>query len=131
MIVPTDQLYRDQVALIYQNPQQFSPRILIALALIESGETQGLQVLKRCLEVSFQAGYPTMSLWILSLCKKYAPLASYQDWYTKLSEQYSNTLNTPKSSSLSYADLLEQQNEEMDDLEKKCRTSYFKCSTWT
>jgi CRP-like cAMP-binding protein len=118
MILPTDQLYRDQLMLIYQNPHQISPRILIALALIESEEPQGYQLLNRCLEVSFYEGYPTLSLWVLSLLKKYKPLQSYQEWYQRLSQYYSKTLEAPKTQSISYEELLTSNSALLDDQEK-------------
>jgi cAMP-dependent protein kinase regulator len=92
-MLPTDQLYREQLALLYQDPRALIPRVVVGLALMESGEISGLSLLKSCLEVSLKVGRPVISLWTLALLKKYAPLLDTEPWIERFLSLYAATLN--------------------------------------
>ena len=91
-MLPTDTLYRAQLAKLYQDPKQLSPRVAVAVALAESGLPDAGRLLQECLKVSLHQGEPVLALWILNLMKRYAPLLDIQEGFESLTSSYAKTL---------------------------------------
>jgi cAMP-dependent protein kinase regulator len=92
-MLPTDQLYREQLSLLYDNPQQLAPRVITAYALVESGQKEGVKLLEEIVKHAFHNGEAVTALWCITLLKKYAPLVSVKTWIDKLSNTYGQTLH--------------------------------------
>jgi CRP-like cAMP-binding protein len=91
-MLPTDSLYRAQLAALYQDPKEITPRVLVAIALAESGLAEGGKLLRACLTLSLHEGQPLTALWVLNLLKRYAPLTDLKGSYDELSNTYARTL---------------------------------------
>ena len=102
-MLPTDSLYRAQLAALYHDPQEITPRVLVAMALLESGASlegapaeggahEGIKLLRSCLELCMHEGQPITALWVLNLLKRHAPLLNLQASYDELSSLYARTL---------------------------------------
>ncbi|MBM4291652.1 MAG: cyclic nucleotide-binding domain-containing protein [Deltaproteobacteria bacterium] len=91
-MLPTDSLFRAQLAALSQDPKDLAARVVVAVALLESGEAEGARLLRGCLRVSLHVGQPVTALWALGLLRRYAPLASNDETLRALAARYARTL---------------------------------------
>jgi CRP-like cAMP-binding protein len=91
-MLPTDSLFRAQLAALYQDPKDLTARVVVAIALLESGVMEGARLLRECLRLSLHVGAPVTALWALGLLKRYAPLSSSEETTQLLAARYARTL---------------------------------------
>ncbi len=91
-MLPTDSLFRAQLAALTQDPKDITARVVVAIALLESGVAEGGRLLQDCLRLSLHGGQPVTALWALGLLRRYTPLVSTEESYRDLAARYARTL---------------------------------------